>query len=94
MSKEKSNFTDLFDGETLSGEYLSIWKNDDLVQVTIGNITISLYEEEFIDLARLLYGITVIIDNKDKNEVEAFAKYIEERTKSLVEIRKEEKGEN
>ena len=85
MSETKpvtSIIIDLYDSETIHGEYLNIWRDEGFVHVQKGNVGLDFCIEEFHDLAEVLYNVSHVIEPVDTDD--------EDNSKEFLERRKDE----
>lgn len=85
MSDEKKrNIVDLYESETINGEYLNIWKSGDIITICIGNISLCYAANEFHDLANVLSAVSASLSS-DLEEVEGAKEFLGRRDVHLQE---------
>ena len=86
-----NTIVDLFAGEMIWGDTLSVWKDEDWVYVQIGNTTQCFTILEFLDLSSLLSMLSLKLSKPDdKVTDDNMKKFMACRNQMLEEIRSED----
>jgi len=88
MSETKTETTStivtLYESETIHGEYLCIWKDEDFVHVQKGNVGLDFCVEEFNDIAEILYSVSHIINPIDTDDEDVAKDFLERRKDDIA----------